>query len=410
MTLSLAWRNIWRHRWRSLVTAGAVSLVVLLSLTFFGMGGASRNSFYQRITENSGHVQIRQPGWRDARGLRDSLIRDASTVSRKLAALAESRLEQPIVVGVLDVPALLSGAVRSRAVLIHGQDWPQAIRDRRLEGASLEGRFLEGPGEIVLGASLARALDVALGDEVFAYSPESEGFGAAAYSVVGLVDVADPNQEIVTAWTTLEEAQLLAAPDAVTHFEIHAPSLVTIDDDALAVALADEIGAELPALEALDWRELEPATVQLLETIDPMLYSVSALFFVLAGLLVLNTVYLSVMERVRELGVIQALGAGGSRIVALIATESVLLCSVGALVGAGLGLAAVSSMADGFTVPSLAEYWASFGLDPVLYVTVTPAQVVFAILFAVITALLAALWPAVLAARLEPVDAMRFQA
>ena len=408
--LSLAWRNLWRHRWRSLVTAGAVALVVFLSLLYFGMGGASRNSFYQRITENSGHVQVRQPGWRDARALRDRLIHDAAAVRALVVDMAEARLDSPEVVGVLDVPALLSGEVRSRGVPIHGQDWPTAIRERRLENATLQGRFVERPGEVVLGLSLAHSLDVGVGDEVFVYAPESEGFGAAALTVVGLVDVPDPNQEIVTAWTSLEEAQLLAAPDAVTHFEIHGPSLVTIDDDRAAVDLANELDAALPALEVLDWRELEPATVQLLETLDPMLYAVSALFFILAGLLVLNTVYLSVMERIRELGVIQALGAGGRRILGLIATESVLLCTLGALVGSALGLAAIASLADGFSVPALAEYWASFGLDPVLYFTVTPAQVVFAIVFAVVTALLAALWPAALAARLEPVEAMRFQA
>ena len=408
--LSLAWRNLGRQRWRSGVTAGSVALVVFLSLLYFSMGGASTNSLYSRIVETTGHVQLRVAGWRDARGLQDGLIRDAGELREQVAATAEARLDAPLVVGVLDVPALLSGEERSRGIVVHGQDWPEAIRERRLGDAGLSGRFVEGPGEVVLGASLARALDVTRGEEVFVYAPESEGFGAAALRVVGLVDLADPATEIATAWTTLDEAQALAAPDAVTAIEIHAPSIVTIDDDAAAVALADELGAALPGLEAMDWRELEPGTVALIESLDPMLFAVSALFFVLAGLLVLNTVYLSVMERIRELGVILALGAGGRRVLTLIAAESVLLCALGALVGGGLGLAAIASVSDGFTIPALAEYWASFGMDPVLYPTVTPGQVVFALAFAVVTALAAALWPAALAARLEPVEAMRFQA
>ncbi|MDZ7707050.1 MAG: FtsX-like permease family protein [Trueperaceae bacterium] len=407
---ALAWRNLWRQRRRSLVTAGAVALVVLFSVMYFGLGGAMENSMYQRLTETGGHVQVRTPGWRDAASLDDTLIDDAAEVRATVQRIASERLAAPEVVGVLDVPALLSGDVRSRAVPVHGQDWPTAVRERRLGGSELEGRFLENPGEIVLGASLARALDVGLGDDVFVYAPGGRGFGAAAYALVGIADLADPSAEIATAWTTLEEAQALAAPDAVQRFEIHGTSLVRIEDDTVAAALAAALSEALPELESLTWLEVEPSMSVLLDSLDPMMYVVSVMFFVLAGLLVLNTVYLSVMERIREFGVIHALGAGDRRVLGMIATESVLLCLMGAVVGTAGGLVFVAAYRDGLVVPGLEAYYASFGLDPVFYVSVEPAQVAFAILFAVVTALAAALWPAWLASRLEPVEAMRFQA
>lgn len=408
--ISLAWRNLWRQRRRSLVTAGAVALVVLFSVMYFGLGGAMENSMYQRLTETGGHVQVRTPGWRDASSLEDTLIDEAAEVRATVERLASDRLVAPEVVGVLDVPALLSGDVRSRAVPIHGQDWPAAVRERRLGGSELAGRFLENPGEIVLGASLAAALDVGLGDDVYVYAPGGRGFGAAAYELVGIADLADPGAEIATAWTTVEEAQALAAPDAVQRFEVHATSLVRIEDDTVADALAAALSDALPELESLTWLEVEPSMSTLLDSLDPMMYVVSVMFFVLAGLLVLNTVYLSVMERIREFGVIHALGAGDRRVLGMIATESVLLCLLGAVVGTAGGLAFVAAYRDGLVVPGLEAYYASFGLDPVFYVSVEPEQVAFAVLFAVVTALGAALWPAWLASRLEPVEAMRFQA
>lgn len=365
---------------------------------------------YQRLTETGGHVQVRTPGWRDASSLEDTLIDEAAEVRATVERLASDRLVAPEVVGVLDVPALLSGDVRSRAVPIHGQDWPAAVRERRLGGSELAGRFLENPGEIVLGASLAAALDVGLGDDVYVYAPGGRGFGAAAYELVGIADLADPGAEIATAWTTVEEAQALAAPDAVQRFEVHATSLVRIEDDTVADALAAALSDALPELESLTWLEVEPSMSTLLDSLDPMMYVVSVMFFVLAGLLVLNTVYLSVMERIREFGVIHALGAGDRRVLGMIATESVLLCLLGAVVGTAGGLAFVAAYRDGLVVPGLEAYYASFGLDPVFYVSVEPAQVAFAIVFAVVTALAAALWPAWLASRLEPVEAMRFQA
>ncbi|MFO8150841.1 MAG: FtsX-like permease family protein [Trueperaceae bacterium] len=392
------------------MTAGAVALVVLFSVMYFGLGGAMENSMYQRLTETGGHVQVRTPGWRDAASLEETLIDEAAEVRAAVERLAADRLEAPEVVGVLDVPALLSGEVRSRAVPIHGQDWPAAVRERRLGGSELTGRFLENPGEIVLGASLAAALDVDLGDDVYVYAPGGRGFGAAAYELVGLADLADPGAEIATVWTTLEEAQALAAPDAVQRFEVHATSLVRIEDDTVADALAAALADALPELESLTWLEVEPSMSVLLDSLDPMMYVVSVMFFVLAGLLVLNTVYLSVMERIREFGVIHALGAGDRRVLGMIATESVLLCLLGAVVGTAGGLAFVAAYRDGLVVPGLEAYYASFGLDPVFYVSVEPEQVAFAVLFAVVTALAAALWPAWLASRLEPVEAMRFQA
>ena len=410
LVIALAWRNLWRQRRRSLVTAGAVALVVLFSVVYFGLGGAMENSMYQRLTESGGHVQVRTPGWRDASSLEDTLIEDAAEVRATVERLASDLLAAPEVVGVLDVPALLSGEVRSRAVPVHGQDWPTAVRERRLGGSALEGRFLENPGEIVLGASLANALDVGLGDDVYVYAPAGRGFGAAAYELVGIADLFDPGAEIGTAWTTLEEAQALAAPDAVQRFEVHATSLVRIEDDTVAGTLAAALNDALPELEALTWLEVEPSMSVLLDSLDPMMYVVSVLFFVLAGLLVLNTVYLSVMERIREFGVIHSLGAGDARVLGMIATESVLMCLSGAVVGTAAGLTFVAAYRDGLVIPGLEAYYASFGLDPVFYVSVEPVQVAFAIVFAVVTALAAALWPAWLASRLEPVEAMRFQA
>jgi ABC-type lipoprotein release transport system permease subunit len=410
LVIALAWRNLWRQRRRSLVTAGAVALVVLFSIVYSGFGGAMENSMYQRLTEAGGHVQVRASGWREARTLEATLIERAGEVRATVERVANERMEAPAVVGVLDVPALLSGESRSRALPLHGQDWPEAVRERRLRDIDLEGRFLQGDGEIVLGASLAQALGVGPGDDVYVYAPGGRGFGAAAYRVVGVADVFDPQAEIMLAWTTLAEAQALAAPDAVQRFEVHGTTLERIEEDTVAQGVADAADRALPELQALTWLQVEPSLAQLLETLDPLLYTVSALFFVLAGLLVLNTVYLSVMERIREFGVIHALGAGDGRVLGMIATESVLLCLLGAAAGTAGGLGIVAAYADGLVIPGLEPYYSSFGLDPVFYLSVEPAQVVFAVGFAVVTALLAALWPAWLASRLEPVEAMRFQA
>lgn len=410
LVIALAWRNLWRQRRRSFVTAGAVGAVVLLSVAYFALGGAAENGLYQTLTERGGHVIVTAPDARDATRFEATLIRDAASTLATVRREAGAALAAPLVLPTLDVPALLSGATRSRGVALHGQPWPDAARERRLDDATLDGRFLEADDEIVVGASLARALDVEVGDEVVAYAPGGDGYGVAAYVLVGTVDLADPGAEIGAAWTTLEATQRLAAPGAVQRIEVHGTSLRRIDQDHASTALASALAEALPDLRVEDWRTANPATQRLLEALDPLMFAVSILFFVLAGLLMLNTVYLSVMERIREFGVLHALGAGDLRVLGMIATESILLALLGATVGTAGGLAFVAAYADGVRIPGLESYYASFGLDPVFYLSVDPGQVAFAGGFAVLTAVLAAAWPALIAARIEPVEAMRFQA
>lgn len=406
--LALAWRNLWRQGRRSLTALGAVTVVVAFSVLYYGMGGAIGNSMYTQITSSGGQVQLHAAGYRGTRDFSAGLIRDARNVRAAISANAEGG----DVVGVLDVPALLIHGDRSRATALSGRDWTQAVRRGYLRTNPLDGAFLTASdtGSIVLGRSLARALGVGIGDRVDVYAPGTEGFGAAAFTVYGLLDVADPATQARTAFVSLQAAQALAAPDAVSRFEVHYPAVKRVADDAITRRAAAALSAVLPQLQVESWRQVSPGLVKLLDAFGPMLAIITLIFYVLAGLLVVNTVYLSLIERIRDFGVLVSLGMTGRRLMGLITLESVLLCATGAAVGAAVGSGLVAALARGFTIPGFREYLASFGMDPMFYPSVTAGQVTQAVAFALATGVLAALWPASLASRLEPAEAMRFAA
>lgn len=404
--LAMAWRDLLRQGRRSLIAAFAVALVVFMAVLIYSMGGAMKNSIYQDITEASGHVQIHTAGYRDATDWEDGLMPWGDEQQAAVTREAPSA----DLVDTLIVPALVAGEDRSRGVAVLGQQRPDRLERTFLDDHLVEGRGLEAGslGGILLGESLARALELQIGDPVTVYAPGGEGFGAGAYELRGLLHFDDPNREIAHVEVSLAAAQELAAPDRVSFIEVHLPGALTLARDDGAKELAGRIGAALgPGFTVEHWRDLDPGLVAMIDFLMPVMVIYSLIFFVLAGLLVLNTIYLSTLERVREFGVVLALGARGRDIVRLVTTESLIVCLTGAAVGLAGGLTLVAVLSDGFRFPGMDSLMAEVGMNPVFYPALEPWQIALAVAFAIVTGVAAAAGPARMASRIEPSEAMR---
>ncbi|MCA9839697.1 MAG: ABC transporter permease [Trueperaceae bacterium] len=408
--IALAWRNLWRQRRRSLISLFAVALVVLFAILMYSMMGSMSNAMYQDLTKEVGNIQIHKAGYRDAQDFSSGLLTNAAQVRETVAQTAPNA----IVLGSLQAPALLAGEVRSRGMVIQGQDWPDAIKADFIANNLAEGKFVEGDNltGIMLGKSLATALDVNLGDDVYVYAPGTEGYGAAAYTVEGILDFDDPNREIYAAYVSLPAIQELAAPDALSRLELHYPEIKTIEEDELiapdVAALSAALGSDT---EVEAWQQIDPNLASIVKVFMPMVVVESLIFFILAGLLVLNTVYLSTLERIREFGVIISLGAKGRQVMGMVTLESLLMCLTGAALGLAIGLSLIALGSNGFQFPGYSEEMlASMGMPSVFYLSIEPWQVLLAVGFAVLTAFFAALGPARMAANIEPAEAMRYTA
>ncbi|AEG33364.1 protein of unknown function DUF214 [Thermus thermophilus SG0.5JP17-16] len=397
--LRLAWRNLLRTPGRSLTTGGVVALVTFLSVVLLSFYAGAMDAFFGLLLERTGHLVVRVEGYREKQALED---------------LAFSPPDLPLpqgarVEGVLEGAALAIAGERSRPVALTGLSREGFSRQRNLLKA---GRLPEASGEALLGEALARALRVGLGDEVVAYAPGGEGIGVFAFRVVGLVDLPESHLEARTLLVPLEDAQTLLAPGRVTRLEVRLPG-VGLYEEAPLLALKASLQEDLAprGLVVETWLEANPSYAAILPLYRVVMGVYVGFFFLLAGLILLNALYLSLVERVREFGLLSALGLSGRGVMALVFWESLLLVGVFALLGLGAGLFAHLEMADGFRMPLpqwILEQYREFGLPEVLYGRLGLSDLLLVLGYALGVGVLAALWPAWLASRLEPVEAMRY--
>ena len=405
--LPLAWRNVWRNRNRSLMTAGAVAVVLIIILSYFSLIGALQNGIYFSATRATGHLQVHVADYRETRRFQDLLIDDAQHLQDVLSeTFAGARI-----ISTLAVPGLLESNGRSYGIVLQGMDQPREAWER-FASQYLTAGALPTVGkvdEIALGEKLAANLQVAPGDLVYMYAPGTDGLGAAAYQVTGILSL--PNSEAM-AVTSLAAAQELAAPEAINRLEVIFPTFIHKTDDGALPALRARLAAALGEAYSVEtWFEVSPELAGFIDLTNRIRFTVSLIFFILAGLLVANTMYLGVIERIREFGLLLALGTRQRKVVVMVLLESTMLCLSGSLAGLTIAAGVIGRMAQGIQFPrEVADFLAEQGLPRILHGSVESQQILLTLAFTFLMAVLAALLPALSAGRLEPAEALRFTA
>ncbi|TVQ92107.1 MAG: ABC transporter permease [Deltaproteobacteria bacterium] len=422
--LIMAWRNLWRHGRRSLLTALAMALGMAMSMSIIsmydGMFGIMRTLMIDQLL---GHVQITHSAFPTRRGLYDTLHHADELLSR-LDALPQSRGAVARVHG----QALLGTEHRSAGVRLVGVEPSRELAVTKVQdtvpsslpGGVDPGRFLadEPAREIVIGYDLARDLRVALGDELVAITQDAYGgIGNEVYTIVGLTRSGDEAMDRAGAWLHFSDLQALLALDDQVH-EVRILAASDAQDvvggllDALPGALPDGLIQDDDATAAISpWWDIDPMAAQMMEMRGIAQFMVLVVVFGLVALGVINTMLMSVLERTRELGVIKALGLRPRGIVWLVLYEALLLSLLAAGIGTLLGAGLIAYLMT-IGIPMDVGEGEGIGFGGIvfpsrLYGGISVEAFVEPILGVVLSALLAALLPALRAARLHPVDAIR---
>jgi putative ABC transport system permease protein len=389
----MAWRNIWRNPRRSLVTMGTMAVALWALVVFAGLMRGMQSALEHNVVDlETGDVQIFAKGYQE----RPSLylrIADPDALLRRLDQAGYPATAR------LRASGLAAAGTSSSGALIVGVDVARDHRVSRVDREVADGRWLD-PADakgVVIGRRLAKSLGLKPGGEILLLTNAADDSMAnELYRVRGVLrtmgDAIDRGGVFMNAgaWR-----QLLVVPDGAHQIIVRRPAHVDLPTARATVA-------RLAAGEDVrSWPELIPTLANILDTQRASMVLIDLIVYVAVGIVLLNAMMMSVFERIRELGVLKAVGMKPARVFALVAAEGAWQTALA--IGVGLALAA----------PAL-YYLAGASVQGIAYNAEWHAEVDRTTFTGPITMLilivgLALTIPALKAARLQPVDAMRYR-
>ena len=399
--MTLAWRNLWRNHRRTIIMLAAISIgawamIFMTSL----MRGMVNEMLRDGIRALPGHVQVHNAQYRDDPSVSNLVSMTSEEIEGALAGAGVYRFTARV-----RVPGIISSERESRGVTLLGVDPLQEASVSAVGSSVVEGRNLEGPddGGVVLGRKLAEKLETEVGKRVVLMSQDPDNEVAdRGYRVVGLFEA---------NLAAHEEAFVFAGRETVQ-------KMLRIDDRVSEVAVAGDDYRVVDALlarvraamndedEVLPWTELDAYLGTMLGVMDGFVLVWVVVIFLALSFGLVNTLVMAVFERVREIGLMLALGMRPSSILGQIIVESVLLLALGLVIGNALAFASVIPLQDGIDISIVAEGMEMFGASSILYPEIESGDVILANVVVLVLGFLASLSPAWRASRYEPVEAI----
>ncbi len=395
----LAFRNLMRNRRRSILSALAVSMgLALLLLMASVFNGEMQGSIDTTIRLSSGHLQVRSASYVESKSSLkwEDLLANPDQLAAQISTIPQ--------VSVVTPRLLASGIVtvgdRSIGVQLIGVDPASPANAPFVEGLT-SGQFLAADDRegILIGLPLADNLKVSVGDQVNLLANTSNGdVIEQAFIIRGVYSTHTPMYDRSTVFLPLAKAQ------AITQTENHASSLFILLKD---VNQTSAVAAAITGVgyQVLTWQDMNQMVMQTEDLANSYMFVIYLIVLAVTATVIVNTLVMAVFERTREIGILAAIGMKGRRIMALFLVEASMLALVGIVFGLILGwLLSLYFGKFGFPIGNVGTTGLLLGER--IYSILKASDAVNLTIVALMVTLIASLYPAILAARLEPVEAL----
>jgi len=402
--LTLAWRNVWRNRRRTVIVMLAMGLGLGLLIFYDGfIEGAGQAIFGNAVRLQGGNILIHAPGYREKHQRLPMLpLTDAD-------AAVKAALAQPNVTSAsrrINTGGIASNREGTFSVSITGIEPERESSTSLISQHIVDGRFLRGDDRdsVLIGQGLAEEMHVGVGDRITLTGQGThEQMRRRTMIVVGIYSIGLTAVEKQTLYISLAEAQgLFRLRNQATEV------IVVLERVGQEARIVSALRATLPEYEVDSWEVYNPEIQQTLELDKTFMDVFGLIMLFIAGIGILNILLMAVYERTREIGLLGALGLRPRQIMLVFLSEGVMLGMLGAFLGMGIGSVFIGMLAkygmDYTQFAEMSEVTALIGQRA--YATFAPGLMARRGIMVFITAALAAWYPAREASKREPAEAL----
>lgn len=401
MLLKIAWRNVWRSRGRSLVVIGA--MVVGVTALLFGngfMNGFMVGYMADAINYDISNVQMHHPEFKKDFDIHFG-IENGREKAQEVAGWENVRATTTRTI----VTGMIASSRKASGIQIRGIEPALEAEVTRLDSIISEGAYFEGikRNPVVIGEKLANELKVKVRSKVVLTFNDGNGdITSAAFRVVGLAR--SSNLKINEGYAFVRQSDLLNILEVGDTVHEIAVLMEPNTDD---LPLVERYAAAYPEDLVESWREIAPELSFMQEMYGQVLYILLGIIMTALVFGIVNTMLMAVLERMKELGMLMAIGMSKARVFIMIMVETVILSMVGAPIGLLLGRLIVGYYQQvGVDLTNYSEGLEAFGYASILYPYLESSVYGIVTIAVIITALIGAIYPALKAVRLNPVEAL----
>jgi len=402
--IKLSWRNLWRNPTRTNVTILSISLCIAVLIIFQSMTvGLIEKTKFTTTNLIIGEVQIHAEGYLDDRSIYKSL---QNTEEIHLIAKENN-------IGLVERSygfGLISSGTKSAGTQFWGINPESELQNFDFVNHIDKGNFLTNKSlkKIVLGRKLANSIAADIGTELVVFVQGADGsIGNELFYVAGILKNVADNVDRGAAMILRKDFDILFSANNLIH-EIALNSKGRLESKEIQKLLS----AKAMGINVETWQQLMPTIALMTEKMSVFMRTFFSLIFAIAASLgIMNTMIMSTYDRMREFGIIRAIGTTPWRILKQVSLEAILLTTISSVIGAVVGLSvALYFQKYGFDVSGGGNM--SFGgvvMNPVWKASVSVGIVLLPIVLLMLVSIVASIYPASIAARIKPVEAIYYK-
>lgn len=401
MVFRIAWRNIWRNRTRSLVVMTSIALGIWAGMFIISFSwGMYDHRIEQAIKSEISNIQVH-----------DSLFQENFDIDRSIPnheqVLAKLKLQPSVKhISARTITMCMMGSAHgNQGVKLVGIDTAQERVMSGINEKVTEGKFLNGTRvrPIVIGKKLAEKLKVKLKSTLVVTFEDAHGeIIAEAFKVSGIYQMSNRKFEEMNAYVHRSDLQEIAGLGGAIH-EI----AISLTSNELTDTIASQLKTKLPGVLVQSWGELMPEMSYAIEMFDQIMNLIIFIIMLALAFGIINTMLMAVLERVRELGMLMAVGMNRTKIFSMVMFETVFLTLAGAPIGLLLSWLTIQYFGNhGIDLSLYSDGLASFGFDSLVFLKAEQSYYIKMMFQVILVAFISGIFPARRALKLNPVEAL----